>query len=121
MGQAARRFLYEIRNTPWYAYNLSWGDVVRCDGVSPADLPIVAEVVQPGGHLTIRIMFKEAVEEQNREEILAHVNRLGATYENADGTMYALDLEPNLTPQRLLDYLAVQEERGVLAWESGWS
>jgi hypothetical protein len=25
--------LYEIRNVPWYAYKLNWGDVVRCSSM----------------------------------------------------------------------------------------
>jgi hypothetical protein len=112
--------LYEVRNYPWYAYDISWGDVVRCEGMSPADLPIVAEVVQSQGHLTVRIYFEE-IGGTDRERILDEIVRRGATYENADDMMYALDLEPNVDPQRLLDYLAVEEEAGHLAWESGWS
>lgn len=112
--------LYEIRNTPWYAYDVSWGDVVRCEGMSPADLPIVAEVVRSAGHVTVRIFFQE-VETAERERLLEEINRIGATYENADGTLYALDLEPNVKLETLLDFLAVQEEAGNLAWESGWS
>jgi len=111
---------YEIRNTPWYAYDISWGDVVRCEGMSPADLPIVAEVVRSHGHLTARIFFEE-IEGAKRERILDEINKRGATYENADDTMYALDLEPNVNSQSLLDYLAVEEEAGHLVWESGWS
>jgi hypothetical protein len=26
---------YEIRNTPWYAYDINWGDIVVCEGMSP--------------------------------------------------------------------------------------
>lgn len=112
---------YEIRNMPWYAYDINWGDVVRCEGMSPADLPIVAEVVRSGGHLTVRIYFEDAVEAVERKRILEEINRRGATYENADDTMYALDLEPHVIPEALLDFLAVEEEAGHLAWESGWS
>lgn len=112
--------LYEIRNTPWYAYDVSWGDVVRCEGMFPADLPIVAEVVRSAGHLTVRIFFDE-VEAAERERILEEINRKGATYENAGGTRCALDVEPTVNPEALLDYLAVHEEAGHLAWDSGWS
>jgi hypothetical protein len=58
--------IYEIRNTPWYAYDLNWGDVVRCEGMSTADLPIVADVVGHGGHRTIRVFFEEAEDEERR-------------------------------------------------------
>ena len=65
--------VYEIRNTPWYADNLNWGDVVRCDGVSSADLPIVAAVVRPGGHRTLRVFFEDVGEA--RAMALQAVNR----------------------------------------------
>ena len=113
--------IYEIRSVPWYAYDVSWGDVVRCEGMSPADLPVVADVVQSGGHLTVRLYFEDAVEPTERGRILEEVNRRGATYENANDSMYGLDIEPHVSPEALLDYLAVEEEAGRLTWESGWS
>ena len=79
--------------------------------MSPADLPIVVEVVRSQGHLTLRIYFEE-IKRADRERILDEIVRRGATYENADDMMYALDLEPNVNPQRLLDYLALEEEAG---------
>lgn len=111
---------YEIRSSPWYAYDVSWGDVVRCEVMSPADLPIVAEVIRSGGHLTLRVFLLDATD-SDREKILEEIYAKGATYENADGTMYALDLEPGVNLQELLDYLAVKEETGFLSRETGWS
>lgn len=112
--------LYEVRSMPWYAYDINWGDVVRCEGMSPADLPIVAEVVRSQGHLTLRVYFEE-IKDADRERMLDEIVGRGATYENADDMMYALDLEPDVNSQELLDYLAREEEAGHLAWETGWS
>jgi hypothetical protein len=111
--------LYEVRNTPWYAYEVNWGDVVRCEGISSAGLPIVVDVVREGGHRTLRVFFEE-IGADSRESILAEINRLGATYENGDDTIYSLDLEPDRPLEPLLDFLASEEEAGHLAWETGW-
>jgi len=111
--------LYEGRKTPWSPYEVNWGDVVRCEGMSPADLPIVVEVVREGGHRTLRVFFEEIAPE-TRGSILAEINRLGATYENGDETLYSLDLEPDRPLEPLLDFLAVEEGAGRLAWETGW-
>lgn len=99
---------------------LNWGDMVRCERMSPADLPIVVEVVRTQGHRTLRIYFEE-IKDADREWILDEIVRRGATYENANDTMHALDLEPNVNSEKLLDYLAREEEAGHLAWETGWS
>jgi hypothetical protein len=37
--------LYELRNSPWYAYDLNWGDVVACLAVEE-DFPRVRRVVR---------------------------------------------------------------------------
>ena len=87
--------------------------------MSPADLPVVADVVLEGGHRTLRVFFDELAPDE-RTEILSEIHRLGATYENNDGSLYALDLEPERPLEPLLDFLAVQEEAGRLGWETGW-
>jgi Domain of unknown function (DUF4265) len=112
---------YEIRNTPWYAYDMNWGDIVVCDGLSPAGLPIVAKLISTSGHQTLRVWFDESVTPTGRDAILDQLNQLGAWYENADDELYALDLEPGVDAVPILDYLAVAEERATLRWETGWS
>ncbi len=113
--------LYEIRNTPWYANDLNWGDVVRCEGVSEAGLPIVVEVVGAEGHQTLRLFFTAQASPEERERILERLNELGPTCENADGRLYALDLDPSVAVEPVLDFLAVEAERGTLDWETGWT
>jgi hypothetical protein len=76
--------LFEIRNTPWYAYDINWGDVVRCEGMSPADLPIAAGVSRRGGHRTLRVFFLDD-DDAGRDEILTEISRNGATYETRTG------------------------------------
>ena len=111
---------YEVRNTPWYAQDVNWGDVVRCEGLSLADLPIVREVVRPGGHRTLRAYFL-TTQDSERDAILDELMQLGAMHENADGKMYSLDLEPDVDLDQVVRYLKEKEAAGVLGWETGWS
>jgi hypothetical protein len=113
---------YEVRNTPWYANDVNWGDVVRCEDVSPAGLPIVQERVREGGHGTLRVHFPPETESAVRAAILDRLNDLGATYEeHADAALYALDVEPGVALEPLCDLLSSEEELGTLSWETGWS
>ena len=121
MGQASRKRLYEVRNTPWYARDLNWGDVVRCEGFSPAGVPIVRERTRAGGHRTLRIFFSDASGEPQRQSLLDDVARFGATYECGHERFYSLDLEPDVDGEPILDLLSVAEEDGLLAWETGWT
>jgi hypothetical protein len=128
-GSGAERFwakplgedLYELRNTPWYAYDINWGDVVRCDGMSDAGHPIVREIVEVGGHQTLRVFFAQGASEADRERVLAQLNALGATYENSGNKLYSVDLEPEVAVEPVLDFLALEEEHEILDWETGWT
>lgn len=128
-GNAAERLwakplgddLYEVRNTPWYAYDINWGDTVRCEGLSEAGLPVVVEIVNSGGHYTLRFFFDEQASVETRERLLQDLGSFRALYENADDTLYSIDLEPGVEVERILDFLAREAEQGTLSWETGWT
>jgi hypothetical protein len=119
-GKRVRDQQYEVRNTPWYAFGINWGDVVRCEGLSEAELPIVRQVVHVGGHRTLRIMLEASCSAQDRVSVLARLNELGATYENANETLYAVDVEPGVDVGPIVAELDERERAGVLEWESTW-
>jgi hypothetical protein len=100
---------YEVRNIPFYAYGLSFYDVVEAIAPSPADKPVIRRVVEPGGHRTLRVMFTDAVPRAERGDLLATLNVHRAYFENADGKLYAIDVEPGG------DYDLVREQL------DGWS
>jgi hypothetical protein len=113
--------LYELRNTPWYAYDINWGDVVRCEGISEAGHPIVREIVEVRGQQTLRISFPNGTSVADRQRVLDQLNALGATYENSAARLYSVDLEPTVAVEPILDFLALEEEREILDWETGWT
>lgn len=113
--------LYEIRNVPWYAYKLNWGDVVRCAGLSPADLPIVRQVVERSGHRTVRVFFNEqGVSEDEQEAILGKLAELQAFHERHGDNFLALDVEPQADYEAVFTLLAEQNEAQKLVFEEAW-
>jgi hypothetical protein len=46
--------------------------------------------------------------------ILTEINALGATFENCNGRMYALDLKPEVEFDPVADYLEVIQAMGLL-------
>jgi len=53
--------LYEIRNSPFYAYGLNWGDVVRATTDNLTLKLEVRSVVTPSGNKTLRVFFDGAL------------------------------------------------------------
>jgi hypothetical protein len=54
---------------------------------------------------------------ENSEEIteaLTEINRLGASYENADGRVYAVDCEPEIAVGPIVDYLSQLKTIGAI-------
>lgn len=53
--------LYELRNTPFHAYDLNFGDVVGATADSSELKPEIRSVVRRSGHSTIRLFFANSV------------------------------------------------------------
>jgi hypothetical protein len=49
-----------------------------------------------------------------QQELLAKFKELGATYENANNRMYALDFEPGVDVQPILAYLETLKSEDLL-------
>ncbi|HLW97498.1 MAG TPA: DUF4265 domain-containing protein [Candidatus Acidoferrales bacterium] len=105
--------IFEIRNSPWHARNINWGDWVKAVAESEDKWPMFVSVVKRSGHRTMHVFIHESGSEK-REEILKKINELGASYENADGKMYAIDCAPEVDVLRIIRYLDEMKKDGVL-------
>jgi hypothetical protein len=108
---------YEIRNCPWYAYGINWGDVVRC---AEGELPVVKAVVERSGHRTLRVFFDQALTRKAQDEILARLNEAGATFERGTARLVAIDVEPDVDYDAVYSLLAGLERDGLLQFEEAW-
>jgi hypothetical protein len=106
----------EIRNSPWYAHNVNWGDWVRAIAPSDDEWPVFQSVVKRSGHRTIHVTFLESGL-QRKAKILDELNGLGASYENNDSKMYALDCPPETDAAPVIRYLEELEGDDVFEFE----
>jgi hypothetical protein len=112
--------LYELRNSPFYAFDLNWGDTVRCHAVED-ELPTAREVVRRSGHKTLRILFDETLSEDRRQSLLGGLDEMSANHEHAVGRLYAIDVRPEADYQAVCDFLFSLEQEDVLTYETGAS
>ena len=111
--------LYEIRNVPFYAYDLHFNDVVRASSDGPDLKPRVRTVVKRSGHKTLRVMFPESTADAAQGELLSQLGRFGATYERAGPRLVAIDVDPTGNYQAVCDQLWSWEQAGSLHYETG--
>ncbi len=109
---------YEIRNVPFCAYGLNFGDVVLATADQPDLKPEVRRVVAASGHRTLRIFFSEGVERAQQVAQLDQLVTLGAQVERADARFVCLDLRPCVDYQACRQALDAMEAAGVLAYET---
>jgi Domain of unknown function (DUF4265) len=110
---------YELRNSPWYAYDLHFYDVVRAISDQPDQKPRVVSVVRWSGHKTLRAIFSKTVAEPERLNMLRSLHQWRGFYENCDGNLFAIDVEPDGNYQAVCDQLWTWEKDGFLSYETG--
>jgi hypothetical protein len=112
--------LYQLRNTPFFANGLAWGDVVRCTEDEQGILHF-EKLVDSGQNGTLRVYF-EPKWDFAIDRILAYLTYVGCTFESS-GRLYAFDVptEPDLkiSHRELASYLNELQESGIIAWEKG--
>ena len=108
---------YRLKNSPWYAYGASFDDVVYAPVRSGR--PTVEQVVEHGGHFTIRVRVED---EEDVPAIRARLNEFGCgaeSYleESRDWTLIAVDVPSDPALQQARAYLSDEHYAGRLDYE----
>lgn len=111
-------YLYEIRNVPFFAYDIHFYDIVKAVPDSPEEKPRVLKVIKRSGHKTLRIIFKRK-NSARKKEVLKTLEEMFAFNENMNDKFYSIDVEPQGDYTSVCDYLWELEEQGVLEYETG--
>ena len=105
--------LYRLDNSPFWAYGVSWRDVVEAHP-DPDGMLRMTRVAEKSGHRTIRVILKPGVDESpEAQAVMDGIRELGASYEGVNPTYLAIDTPPGVELMAVKSYL---EERGV-QWE----
>ena len=105
--------LYRLDNSPFWAYGVSWRDVVEAHP-DPGGMLRMSRVVEKSGHRTVRVIFDPGVDESpGAQAILAGVQEIGASYEGMNPRYVAIDIPPGVELMAVARYLT---ERGA-QWE----
>jgi len=97
---------YKLDNSPFFAYSVSWEDIVYAP-VDPAESqPTFVHVVKKSGNRTIRVTFDPPVQDGNEsDQVLQGLVALGCTYEGANRGYMSINIPPEVQLQAVRDYL----------------
>lgn len=106
--------LYRLENSPWFAYGVSFRDVVRARPDYEGGFPVFETVVEKSGNRTLRLLLDPPAEDGNESQrLLDRLVELGASYEGANRRYMALNIEAHEDLARICRFLT---ER-ALEWE----
>lgn len=110
--------LYRMRNTPFHAYGLNFYDIVYAKAESEELKPSILNVHKYGGHKTLRVIFLDEASGKERSARLSTLSKYKAYHENANSTLFAIDVEPEGDYDAVCDILYQWELEGFLSYET---
>jgi hypothetical protein len=100
---------YQLDNSPFYAYGVSWHDIVCAPFDQDEGFPKFESVVTKSGHRTVRVVFDPPVEDGNAShQILQGLIDMGCTYEGANRSYMSIDIPPTADFEAACKYLIGQ-------------
>lgn len=108
---------FRLESTPFFAYGLSHGDVVRAS--EEGQTVRFDEVERKSGHRTLRLAL-DLDHDLDRPEVRRFLDDLlacGCTYESMPPKIVALDVPPEVDVGEVVSRLQTQRHDGLLVWE----
>jgi hypothetical protein len=97
---------YKLDNSPFYAYSVSWQDVVYAPFDKDEERPTFQRVVSKSGNRTIRVIFELPVEKGNESDrVLQGLISLGCSYEGANKKYISVNIPPAVQLEAVRKYL----------------
>jgi hypothetical protein len=94
---------YRLDNTPWYAYGISWQDVLEARPDQDGQLQLV-KVVSKSGNRTVRVTAEEPFKDEWLEKIVS----LGASYEGASRRYIGINIPQGLNLGVITSFLIAE-------------
>ena len=105
---------YKLDNSPFYAYSVSWEDVVYAPYDSIEEHPTFKRVLRKSGNRTVRVIFDPPVQDGNpSDEVLQGLVALGCSYEGANRGYMSINIPPEVELNDVRQYLITKQAQ----WE----
>jgi len=106
--------LYRLDNSPFFAYGVSWQDVIEARPGEDQFLEYV-RCVTKSGNRTVRVIFQDYQnDDQPAREILRELRNLGCSYEGMHPRMISINLPAKVDLDEVTSFLS---EQSGLQWE----
>src|SRR5215471_1960284 len=108
---------YELRNVPFFAKELSFGDVVAARHLGGR--LVINGILRRNGHSTYRLILSDSFDELSFQKWFLPFAAQGCTFERADDRLIAIDVPPGSDVVRVYAELEKGEKLGRWDFEEG--
>jgi Domain of unknown function (DUF4265) len=109
--------VFVLRNVPFFAYDLNFGDAVRADREGLEIGLTVRDVVRRAGYQTLRIFFEDSCDVETQNRVTETLESMDASSERADARLVAVSVRPGGDYDSIFEYLSRLEAEGLLGFE----
>ena len=101
------RHRYRVETVPFWAYNLSRGDIVDCHPDEDGLGLFVGNVLEKSGHRTVRVAFQSraALDSKHARLLLLWLRQKRIAFERCEPRMISIDLKTERAYDQLVNYL----------------
>ncbi len=97
---------YQLDNSPFFAYSVSWQDIVYAPYDEDEEAVTFQRVVSKSGNRTIRVKFDLPLAPGNpSDEVLQGLLRLGCSYEGMNARYVSVNIPPPVELEAVRQYL----------------
>jgi len=101
---------YKLDNSPFYAYGVSWEDVVSAPFNPEEGFPTFDRVLSKSGNRTVRVIFETPTETGNESDrVLQGLVALGCSYEGANRKYVSVNVPSHVELNVVRIYLIEQK------------
>jgi hypothetical protein len=98
--------LYQLENSPWFAYGVSWQDIIEAHAPEKGELPAFQRVVEKSGNQTLRLLLDPSADQsEESQRVLDKLVELGCSYEGANPTYIAINIPPPVDLWTICNFL----------------
>jgi hypothetical protein len=110
---------YRIESCPFFAYGISRDDVVRATEPARDEAPRLEDVIEKGGHRTLRVALDPQVDVADAavQGLLERLLELGCTHETLRPKLVALDIPREVDVTAVAELLQALADDRTIVWE----
>lgn len=97
---------YKLDNLPYFAYSVSWEDIVYAPFDEDEGFPTFQKVLEKSGNRTIRLFFEKPYAKNNSTyDTMKELENLGCSYEGASKKFFCLTIPSKANFEEVANYL----------------